>query len=767
MSGRGDRRSPAGKARLRRARALVFGAVLVLWAALATPVRADFWYRHYENAEEALAAEDWRLAIEELNQALERKGDSGHRVRTYGMNVVDYFPYLKLGIAYYRLGQHEAALEAFATEERLGVVERSDGASGELDRFRQLVLAAQDEAERTAREGTEAVIRESLAQARSLADQGRVDDAMNALGPGLAAAPDRPELTELMAELSSRAVAEERERQIAADLAAMTERARERLAQGDPGEAASLLRQILARSPNDEARQLLAAARDQIRAQVEADRRDTEIRDALNEARDLGNAGSFDDALGRLELVFALEPTNGPAAALRQQFLADKNRERVLGEIRDTVALAEEHLAAGRHAEALSAANRALARDRTDAGALDLVRRAYAEISRRMLEAPLSENLPPAIRFTDERTDLDGVPTEVVRAASFRLGGVVIDRSPVTLTFEDQTGRSVQPEVRSQPVGELFLTEFTVRERLGAGETIFRVSAVDERGASSSSEYRVLYERPWFRAPGVRAAAVAAPVAALLLAYGLRARRRKSKLRRRFNPYLAGGPVFDENLFFGRERLVQRILQTVHNNSLLLHGERRIGKTSLLHQVRQRLEQLDDPEYAFYPAYVDLQGTSEERFFWTLAEQIREALAPVLGETSVPVPPTGDANEGHRYLVRELHRILGELRAQSPKEVKLVLLIDEVDELNHYDPRVNQKLRSLFMKRFAENLVAVVAGVHIVKEWEREASPLVQLLRGDRGARDLARRRHAADRAADPWGLPARERCGGADRREQ
>ena len=55
--------------------------------------------------------------------------------------------------------------------------------------------------------------------------------------------------------------------------------------------------------------------------------------------------------------------------------------------------------------------------------------------------------------------------------------------------------------------------------------------------------------------------------------------------------------------------------------------------------------------------------------------------------------------------------------------MKLVLLIDEVDELNDYDPRINQKLRSLFMKNFAENLVAVVSGVEIKKRWEREGSP--------------------------------------------
>jgi hypothetical protein len=53
----------------------------------------------------------------------------------------------------------------------------------------------------------------------------------------------------------------------------------------------------------------------------------------------------------------------------------------------------------------------------------------------------------------------------------------------------------------------------------------------------------------------------------------------------------------------------------------------------------------------------------------------------------------------------------------------LVLLIDEVDQLNTYDPKVNQRLRSLFMRNFAENIVAVVSGVSIRKHWDGEGSP--------------------------------------------
>ena len=184
---------------------------------------------------------------------------------------------------------------------------------------------------------------------------------------------------------------------------------------------------------------------------------------------------------------------------------------------------------------------------------------------------------------------------------------------------------------------------------------------------------------------------------------------------------MAGSPVLDEKLFFGRERLIDRILQTLHNNSLLLHGERRIGKTTLQHQLKRRLQALDDPAYQFYPVYIDLQGTPEERFFATLAEEIFQELAPVLDGLEPRTPPAGDYT--YRDLLGDLRAILKTLRAGTGKRVRLVLLIDEVDELNSYDPRVNQKLRSLFMKSFAENLVAVVSGVSIKREWDREGSP--------------------------------------------
>ncbi len=76
-----------------------------------------------------------------------------------------------------------------------------------------------------------------------------------------------------------------------------------------------------------------------------------------------------------------------------------------------------------------------------------------------------------------------------------------------------------------------------------------------------------------------------------------------------------------------------------------------------------------------------------------------------------------------RDFSRDLQRVITDLKGRTSKRVKLALLIDEVDELNEYSERVNQRLRSVFMKTFSENLVAVMSGVGIRRRWKSEGSP--------------------------------------------
>ncbi len=711
----------------RRSRSPVFLLVLagILWVA-PCELFADLWYEHYAAAERALAEENWAEAIEQLNSALEKKGDPGARARTYGMKFTAYFPYLKLGIAYYRLGRLDAALQAFETEERLGAISQSAADQAELESFRQLALesqrrAAEEEAARSRR-----IVEESLASARRLEREDDLEGAIAAVGQALAISPDETSALEAQQRLRAKLAAQQEREDLRNRVSQLVDRGRDLLGRGQLAEASSVLRQALDLTEDSAARELLDQAQSRMRADLQADERSRSVTQGVADAVELQNAGRLEAALERLQPILALDPTNNEALALERTLLdrqAQAEEVRIRGEaVEGFLADADAALAAGRFEQALAAANRVLAVDAGNESALDQLARAYRAINQRLLGGGARQNFPPAIRFADQRQELDdGTLAQLVQSSGFRLTGVVIDDSAVEIAFFGGKEQPLEASASTQSLGDLYITEFQLSHDLPVGKSTLRLIATDAENLTSSAEYEVVYSRPFFRSPWFYVVLAASLVAAAGAVGATRARRRHRLRKRRFNPYLAGAPVLDDKLFFGREQLLDRILQTLHNNSLLLHGERRIGKTSIQHQLKRRLEALEDPAYEFFPVYIDLQGTREEHFFATLGEEIFEELAPVLDG----IEPSAPFSESYSYrdLVADLRAILRQLRRQSDKRVRLALLIDEVDELNSYDPKINQKLRSLFMKSFAEDLVAVVSGVAIKREWEREGSP--------------------------------------------
>ena len=72
------------------------------------------------------------------------------------------------------------------------------------------------------------------------------------------------------------------------------------------------------------------------------------------------------------------------------------------------------------------------------------------------------------------------------------------------------------------------------------------------------------------------------------------------------NPYIAGNPVGGSPAFVGREailRSVLRMLESPGENAIVLYGQRRIGKTSVLQELA-RASPHDGP---YHPLYFDLQ----------------------------------------------------------------------------------------------------------------------------------------------------------------
>jgi hypothetical protein len=181
------------------------------------------------------------------------------------------------------------------------------------------------------------------------------------------------------------------------------------------------------------------------------------------------------------------------------------------------------------------------------------------------------------------------------------------------------------------------------------------------------------------------------------------------------SPRLAGSGTEEAE----REQLIRRVLSSIHNNSILLSGEPGSGKTSILLYLKGRLADAEDPVVDFHPVYIDLRGVPEDLLFATVADA-------VLGQLSFG-PPNKVSRFGsdysHRNLAKDFRAVIRTLGERSPKHARLVLLVDGIDELNHYHPRTTQRVRSLFMASLAESLVMVATAVQIDRHWEQEGSP--------------------------------------------
>ena len=211
-------------------------------------------------------------------------------------------------------------------------------------------------------------------------------------------------------------------------------------------------------------------------------------------------------------------------------------------------------------------------------------------------------------------------------------------------------------------------------------------------------------------------------------------------VNRGYNPYVSGEPIRREDMFFGRKDLLQRIVDTLHNNSIMIHGERRIGKTTLLYQLSNALREVDDPDFCFVPVYVDLEGTTENEFFHYLIEEIALGVLLIDGVgdgvhnavSRLRYHSVNHFDYSDRDFNVDLRCLLAELQewieSVAPvRNLRLILLMDEMDVMSQYDHLVQQQLRRIFMRDFASSLGAVVAGIQISKEWDRVESPWYNL----------------------------------------
>lgn len=187
--------------------------------------------------------------------------------------------------------------------------------------------------------------------------------------------------------------------------------------------------------------------------------------------------------------------------------------------------------------------------------------------------------------------------------------------------------------------------------------------------------------------------------------------RQRRAVRRRFNPYLVGMPVLDRSLFFGREHLLRRALARLDVGNVSVTGERRIGKTSLLHNLRCVLASRAREAQLVLPIFADFEFLRGADVFGTLRSATFDAPA-VVRERPPYVSPNGAGRD--RELTAQsfpdFESILGALASWTQRPVRLVYLVDEIDALGDAGG-IGEREFSKLVCRAPEEVRFVTAGV--------------------------------------------------------
>lgn len=142
----------------------------------------------------------------------------------------------------------------------------------------------------------------------------------------------------------------------------------------------------------------------------------------------------------------------------------------------------------------------------------------------------------------------------------------------------------------------------------------------------------------------------------------------------KLNPYMAGNPVGGRDAFVGRSDVIRdvvRVLDNPNQNALVIYGQRRIGKTSVLLELCARLPH----EGTYHPVYFDLQ----DKAALTLEEVLEQLASHLALDFGVPLPKPSGENAAHIFR----HEFMPNVLSQLSVDTSLVLIFDEFDVLDN------------------------------------------------------------------------------------
>jgi uncharacterized protein YjbI with pentapeptide repeats len=196
------------------------------------------------------------------------------------------------------------------------------------------------------------------------------------------------------------------------------------------------------------------------------------------------------------------------------------------------------------------------------------------------------------------------------------------------------------------------------------------------------------------------------------------------------NPYVYGNPIGDESNFVGRKRELDQVIQAVSKpakQDILIAGERRAGKTSLLNQLRNRI---DDP---FIPVYVVLNTSAEATTESILGLIFRKIMEELMNHNLLSQDMYQTINFPELEFADNVKILIKEAKSRS-ENMRIVLMLDEADSLlevknaqqDGIDERPQNILRAALQSReIGNDLRAVLAATtELATYMSKRSSPL-------------------------------------------
>jgi len=254
-------------------------------------------------------------------------------------------------------------------------------------------------------------------------------------------------------------------------------------------------------------------------------------------------------------------------------------------------------------------------------------------------------------------------------------------------------------------------------KNLSNGQYHFQVKARDEGYEDPTPAVALLrvVVPPFYKNPF---SLVVITVTSLIILFSvllaIRYARQSRGFQEEFNPYQAGEPIIEQEKFYGRTVELDKIKSMLQSGSVIVHGERRIGKTSILRHIEQTIDG------KFIPCFVQLGDATEDTFF----RKIREGIATGCNRAGIL---TNDLlmetqHDGYDGLnLRDDIKLIIDRVKEADQDEKLLVIIDEVDVTNSFPSYIQESIRAI-AQDFTQSLKFLVAGTYIQEAEDKDLS---------------------------------------------